>query len=148
MKRSGPINLRENQSRKRNTTRRVMTVLNELVNSEDCDKITQRANLSQNAKMNSNANFTKMGNCNEKDRDLSSSRIRRVYVRAKYEKDQNLQKNIILVKDRNAGQLSREINQESQLCRKSGRKTKKLDWFVHNVMIKTIDRGENAERNC
>ena len=84
--------MRENQSRNRNTTRRVLTVLNECVNSEHCDKITQRAKLSQNA------NLTKVNNCNERDRDLNSSRISSVYVRAKYEKDQTLQQIIRLQK--------------------------------------------------
>ena len=92
MKRSGLIKLRESQSRKRNTTSRVFTALNECMNSEYCDKITQRVDLSQNAKLNSNANLTEIDFCNEKDRDLKSSRISGVYVRAKFEKDQNIQK--------------------------------------------------------
>ena len=100
MKRSEPIKLRESQSGKRNTTRRVLTVFNECVNSESSDKITQRAILSQNAKLNSTANLTEMDYCNKKDRNLNSSRISRVQVRAKYEKNGDMQKFISLVKDR------------------------------------------------
>ena len=76
-------------------------MFNECVNSESSVKITQRATLSQNAKLNSNANLTEMDNCNKKDRNLNSSRISRGYVRAKFEKNGNIQKIISLVKDRN-----------------------------------------------
>ena len=47
-----------------------------------------------------------MDNFNEIDRELSSSRISKVYVRANYDKDRTLQK-IIGLLDRNATQISR-----------------------------------------
>ena len=48
-----------------------------------------------------------MDNFNESDRDLSPSRISKVYVRANYDKDRTLQKIIGLLKERNATQISR-----------------------------------------
>ena len=91
-KRKGPIKTLDGYIGKRNTCRRVLTVWDESVNSESCDKINQRAKLNQIGELNSNANPNKMDNCNETDRKLNPSRFSEVYVRANYEKDRTLQK--------------------------------------------------------
>ena len=106
-KRNGAIKTRYGYSGKRNTCRRVLTVSNESVKSKCCDKINQRAKLNQNDKMMLNANSIKMDNFNRTDRELKSSRNSKVHVRANYEKERTLQPIVGLVKERNAGQISR-----------------------------------------